>query len=92
MTVSKLETRKDVAQAVIESGVDHVGQIMTIIVGAVGDVTSELGAWATDVFELRDAARRAQADREHGEDGALRALKGPDGHEFAGGEHPGPSS
>jgi hypothetical protein len=68
MTLDRLETRKDVAQAVIESGVDHVGRIMTIIVGAVGDVTSELGGWATDVFELRDAARRAQADRERGEE------------------------
>jgi hypothetical protein len=68
MTLDKLETRKDVAQAVIESGVDHVGRIMTIIVGAVGDVTSELGGWATDVFELREAARRAQADRERGEE------------------------
>jgi hypothetical protein len=79
MTLGKLETRKDVAQAVVESGVDHVGRIVTIIVGAIGDVTTELGGWATDVFELRDAAQRAGADRERGEDGALRALKGPDG-------------
>ena len=64
MTLDKLETRKDVAQAVIESGVDHVGRIMGIVVGAVSDVTSELGGWATDVFEMRDAARRADADRE----------------------------
>ena len=69
MTLGKIETRKDVAQAVIGSGVDHVGQIMTIIVGAVGDVTAEIGGWATDVFELRDAARRAQVDRERGDDG-----------------------
>jgi hypothetical protein len=67
MTLGKLETRKDVAQAVVESGVDHVGRIVTIIVGAVGDVTSELGGWATEVFEVRDAARRAQADRDRDE-------------------------
>jgi hypothetical protein len=64
MTLDKLETRKDVAQAVVESGVEHVGRIMSIVVDAVADVTSEIGSWATDVFELRDAARRAQADRE----------------------------
>jgi hypothetical protein len=69
MTVGKLETRKDVAQAVIESGVDHVGQIIAIVVGAVGDVTSELGSWATDVFELRDVARRAGADRDRSDAG-----------------------
>jgi hypothetical protein len=64
MTLDRLETRKDVAQAVIESGIDHVGRIMGIVVGAVAGVTSEVGGWATDMFELRDAARRAQADRE----------------------------
>ena len=62
MTLDKLETRKDVAQSVLESGIDHVGRIIGIITGAVSAVTSELGGWATDVFELRDAARRAQAD------------------------------
>ena len=64
MTLEKLETRKDVAQAVIESGIDHVGRIMSIVVGAVADVTTEIGGWATDVFELREAARRAQTDHE----------------------------
>ncbi|HEY2160412.1 MAG TPA: hypothetical protein VGH24_03825 [Solirubrobacteraceae bacterium] len=67
MPLGKLETRKDVAQAVIESGIDHVGRIIGIVVGAVGDVTTEIGSWATDVFELRDAARRAQTDRERGD-------------------------
>lgn len=28
----------------------------------VRDVTRELGDWATDVFEMREAARRAEAD------------------------------
>jgi len=64
VTLDRLETRKDVAQAVVESGVDHVGRIIGIIVGAVGDVTTEIGSWATDVFELRDAARRAHVDHE----------------------------
>jgi hypothetical protein len=31
-------------------------------VGAVRDVTREVGDWATDVFEIRDAARRARTD------------------------------
>ena len=46
----------------IESGATHAGQIMGIVAGAVRDVTRELGDWATDVFEMRDAARRADAD------------------------------
>jgi hypothetical protein len=28
----------------------------------VREVTHELGDWATDVFEMRDAAKRAEAD------------------------------
>ncbi|MGH2865306.1 MAG: hypothetical protein ACRDJX_08675 [Solirubrobacteraceae bacterium] len=57
-----LETRKDTIQVVIESGTTHVGGIVGIVVGAVRDVTREIGDWATDVFEIRDAARRARTD------------------------------
>jgi hypothetical protein len=63
-TLDKLETRKDTVQVVIESGATHVGGIVGIVVGAVRDVTRELGEWATDVFEIRDAARRARSDAE----------------------------
>jgi hypothetical protein len=58
------EIRKDTVQVAVEEAFQHVGQIASIIAGAGRDVTRELGEWATDVFEMRDAARRAQADRE----------------------------
>jgi hypothetical protein len=60
--LDRLETRKDTLQVAIESGATHAGQIMGIVAGAVRDVTRELGDWATDVFEMRDAANRAEAD------------------------------
>jgi hypothetical protein len=60
--LDKVETRKDTLQVAIESGATHAGQIMGIVAGAVRDVTRELGDWATDVFEMRDAAKRAEAD------------------------------
>ena len=60
--LDRTETRKDTLQVAIESGASHVGQIMGIVAGAVRDVTHELGDWATDVFEMRDAAQRAEAD------------------------------
>jgi hypothetical protein len=63
-TLDRLETRKDTIQVVIESGATHVGGILGIVVGAVREVTREVGDWATDVFEIRDAARRARADRD----------------------------
>ena len=63
-TLDRLETRKDTVQVVIESGATHVGRVVGIVVGAVRDVTREVGDWATDVFEIRDAARRARADND----------------------------
>jgi len=60
--LDKAETRKDTLQVAIDSGATHVGQIMGIVVGAVRDVTRELGDWATDVFEMREAGKRAEAD------------------------------
>ena len=61
-TIDRLEARKDTIQVAVESGATHAGSIVGIIVGAVRDVTREVGDWATDLFEIRDAARRAQAD------------------------------
>ena len=62
--LDKLERRKDTIQVAVESGATHVGGIVGIVVGAVRDVTREIGDWATDMFEMRDAARRARADSE----------------------------
>jgi hypothetical protein len=62
MALDKSETRKDTVQVAVDSGLSHVGHIMGIVVGAARDVTRELGDWATDVFEMRDAARKARVD------------------------------
>src|SRR5271167_262022 len=42
--LDRLETRKDTIQVVIESGATHVGGIVGIVVGAVREVTREIGA------------------------------------------------
>jgi hypothetical protein len=60
----RLETRKDTLQVVIESGATHVGSIAGIVARAVRDVTREVGDWATDVFEIREGAKRADTQRE----------------------------
>jgi hypothetical protein len=62
--LDKLETRKDTMQVAIESGATHVGGILSIVTGAVRDITREVGEWATDMFEIRDAARRARRNGE----------------------------
>jgi transposase-like protein len=58
------ETRKDLVQEAVESGATHVGRIATIVTGAVRDVARELGSFATDVFEMREASDRALKDHE----------------------------
>jgi hypothetical protein len=57
------ETRKDTVQVAVESAFKHVGEIASIITTAGRDVTREIGDWATEVFEMRDAAKRAREDR-----------------------------
>jgi hypothetical protein len=58
--LGRLEIGKDTLQMLTESS--HVGRIATIITGAVREVTHELAEWASDAFEMRDAARRAETD------------------------------
>jgi hypothetical protein len=60
--VGKLEIGKDTLQVLTESAASHAGRIAAIVTSAVRDVTHELGEWATDVFEMRDAANRAESD------------------------------
>lgn len=60
--VSKPETLKDTMQVVVESGASRVGSIAMIITGAVRDIAREIGGFATDVFEMLEASKRAQAD------------------------------
>ncbi|HJQ42833.1 MAG TPA: hypothetical protein VJ831_07105 [Jatrophihabitantaceae bacterium] len=57
--LSRVETAKDGVQVLTESAATHVGRIATIITGAVRDVAREMGEWATDAFEMRDAVDRA---------------------------------
>ena len=57
--LSRAEIRKDAVQGTVEAAASAVGQVTTIITGAVRDVASAVGGFATEVFEIRDSARRA---------------------------------
>jgi len=57
--LSKTEIRKDDMQEIVESGASTVGEVASIITTAVKDVANAIGGFATDVFEIRDSARRA---------------------------------
>ncbi|HUP99908.1 MAG TPA: hypothetical protein VM093_05550 [Aeromicrobium sp.] len=60
--LSKAEINKDALQETVEAGAQAVGQVMSIITGAIRDVTKAVGGFATDAFEIREGVRRAKAD------------------------------
>jgi hypothetical protein len=60
--LSKAEIRKDAVQDGVEAVTHAVGQGTQIVVGAVADIAKTVGGLATDLFEIRDAAKRASQD------------------------------
>ena len=71
--LSRAEIRKDAVQGTVEAAASAAGQVATIVTGAVRDVASAVGGFATEVFEIRDSARQAAAEHvekhleEHGD-------------------------
>ena len=59
--LSKVEIRKDAMQETVESVASTVGEVASIITTAVKDVAGAIGGLATDLFEIRDGARRASS-------------------------------
>lgn len=62
--MSKAEIRKDALQDAVEATATAVGTVTTIVTVAVRDIARAVGGLATEVFEIRDSARRAHADHE----------------------------
>ncbi|GAB3663573.1 hypothetical protein GCM10027596_26910 [Nocardioides korecus] len=60
--LSKAEIRKDALQEGVTAASNAVGSVTTIITSAVGEVARTLGGFATEMFEIRDSARRASRD------------------------------
>ena len=60
--LSRNEIRKDAVQDTVATAATAVGQVTTIITGAVKDVAGSIGGFATELFEIRESAKRAQDD------------------------------
>jgi hypothetical protein len=60
--LSKAEINKDALQETVEAGAQTVGQVMSIVTGAIRDVTKAIGGFATDAFEIREGVRKAKSD------------------------------
>lgn len=62
--LSRAEINKDAVQGALEATASTVGQVAGIVTTAVKDVVGAIGGLATEVFEIRDSARRAADDHE----------------------------
>ena len=62
--LSKAEITKDALQATVSAGADTVAEVTTVVVHAVRDVVNAIGGFATEVFEIREAAKRARAEHD----------------------------
>ncbi len=57
--LSKGEIGKDAVQSTVEAAASTVGDVAKIITKAVQDVAGAVGGFATEVYEIRDAAKKA---------------------------------
>ena len=62
--ISKGEIRKDALQGTVEATATAVGAVTGIVTTAVRDIARTVGGLASEVFEIREASRRAAEDRE----------------------------
>jgi hypothetical protein len=76
--LSKSEIGKDAVQATVEAAAHTVGQVASIITRAVQDIAGAVGSFATEVYEIQDASRKAAA--EHAEPGATPGPDSAEGH------------
>lgn len=66
--LSSAEIRKDALQDGVQATATTVSQVASIVTGAVRDVAGAVGGLATELFEIRDAARRAGRDQQDSRD------------------------
>jgi hypothetical protein len=60
--LSGAEIGKDVVQSTVEAAATTVGEVATIVTNAVREIATALGGFATEVFEIREASRKAAAE------------------------------
>ena len=58
--LSDAEIGKDAIQSTVEAAATAVGEVATILTSAVRDVATAIGGFATEIFEIREATRKAQ--------------------------------
>ncbi|HET7688976.1 MAG TPA: hypothetical protein VFK41_01245 [Nocardioidaceae bacterium] len=57
--LSKAEIGKDAVEGTLDAAAETVAKVTSIVTHAVRDVARALGEFGTELFEIRDAARKA---------------------------------
>ncbi len=62
--LTRAEIAKDALQHSVSAGAETVAGVTGIVSRAVRDIADQVGDLATEMFEIRDAARRARAEHD----------------------------
>lgn len=76
MALSRREISKDVVQQSAEAAIGTAGHIVSILFDSARRITTEVGGFATEIFEIREASRRASFDGEPNPDESSASTKG----------------
>jgi hypothetical protein len=64
MALSRREIAKDVFQQSTEAAIGTAGHVVAILFESARKITTELGAFGTEIFEITEASKRAGQDEE----------------------------
>lgn len=64
MALSRREITKDVLQQSTEAAISSAGHVVAILFETARKITTELGAFGTEIFEITEASKRAGQDAE----------------------------
>lgn len=62
MSLNRREIAKDVLQQSTEAAIASAGHVVAIVFESARKITTELGAFGTEIFEIAEASRRADED------------------------------
>jgi hypothetical protein len=62
MALSRREILKDAVQQSTEAAIGSAGHVVAILFEAARKITTEVGAFGTEIFEIAEASKRAGQD------------------------------
>ena len=62
MALSRREIVKDVVQQSTEAAISSAGHVVAILFDTARRITTEIGAFGTEIFEITEASKRANQD------------------------------